>query len=157
MVSEWDKNPFFKPRMEIINDCVQTLKNAKPGYNPSNVVLPVLIAQIDGIITDFIKKHDFKFDRSSRKWKSPSGEILGLKSAYKSIETDFDSISEYPNSILLDILFQTAYPGDELKKLPSFSRHKIMHGESLDYGKIENVIRAFLILDFLSYLESEPA
>lgn len=153
MVKEWDNNPYFKTRMEIINDCVRTLKNKKPGYNPSNVVLPTLIAQIDGIMTDFIEKKGFKFDRTKKKWISPDGEELSVKKAYRSIKTDLDSISEYPNTILLNVLFQSAFHGDELKVLPSFSRHKIMHGESIDYGKTENVIRIFLILDFLSCLE----
>ena len=153
MVNEWHKNDLFKPRMDIINDCVQTLKFERLGYNPSNVVLPALIAQIDGIITDFIEKKGFKFDKKRRGWIDPNGNELSVKTAYKSINTDFDSISEYPNTILFDVLFQSAFHGDELKILPSFSRHKIMHGESINYGEIENVIRAFMILDFLSYLE----
>jgi len=153
MVKEWNNNPYFKTRMEIINDCVRTLKNEKPGYNPSNVVLPPLIAQIDGIMTDFIEKEGFKFDKTKKKWISPDGEEISVKKAYQSIKTDLDSISEYPNTILLNVLFQSAFHGDELQVLPSFSRHKIMHGESIDYGNIENVIRAFLILEFLSCLE----
>jgi hypothetical protein len=157
MVKEWNDNSIFRPRMEIINDCVLTLKNIKPGYNPSNVVLPALIAQIDGILMDFIEKHGFKFhkkiQKKRNKWQSPSGEILDLNEAYKSIDTDFEMISECSNFLLLNVLFQTAYHGDELKNLPTFSRHKIMHGESIEYGKMENVIRALLILDFLSYLE----
>jgi len=28
--------------------------------------------------------------------------------------------------------------------------HKILHGEDIDYGSIENVIKLFLILDYLS-------
>jgi len=79
MVKEWDDNSIFQPRMEIINDCVQTLKNIKPGYNPSNVVLPVLIAQIDGIEADFIKKHGFVFQKSEKKWQSPSGKCLSVE------------------------------------------------------------------------------
>lgn len=153
MIDEWDKNTLFKPRMEIIKDCLLTLKNISSGYNPSNVVLPVLIAQIDGILMDFIKKHGFTFDRRSKKWKSPSGEIFDLKKAYTSVEADFEFISEFSNDLLLNVLFQNAYHGDELKNLPTFNRHKILHGESIDYGKLENIIRAFLILDFLSYLE----
>jgi len=153
MVKEWNTNPLFKPRMGIINDCVQTLKLGKPGYNPSNVIVPALIAQIDGIITDFIEKKGFNFDKTKKKWISPEGEEFSVKKAFKSIKTDLDSITEYPNTILLNVLFQSAFHGDDLKVLPSFSRHKIMHGESIDYGKIENVIRIFLILDFLSHLE----
>lgn len=151
MINEWDRNSIFKPRMEIIRDCVQTLRNGKSGYNPSNVVLPVLIAQIDGILMDFIKKHGFSYDKHKRKWKSPSGQILDLKNAYKSVETEFESVSDFSNDLLLNVLFQQAFHGDDLKNLPSFSRHKILHGESVTYGKLENVIRAFLILDFLSY------
>jgi hypothetical protein len=53
--------------------------------------------------------------------------------------------------LLIARLFQTAYNGSKLTKLPKFSRHKIMHGESIDYGNIENTIRAFMLIDFLDY------
>lgn len=37
----------------------------------------------------------------------------------------------------------------------TFNRHKIMHGEYLKYGRIDNTIRAFLILDFLATLSNK--
>ena len=153
MVKGWSSNTIFHPRMEILLDCVQTLKFIRPGYNPSNIVLPALIAQIDGVLLDIIKNHGFQFNIEKKCWETLSGEKIQWVEAYKSIETNLEFISVHSNYLILDVLFQKAYHGDQLIILPTFSRHKIEHGESLDYGKIENVIRAFLILDFLSYIE----
>ena len=59
------------------------------------------------------------------------------------------------NEIFLNILFQIAYPGKPLKTPFTFNRHKIIHGEYLKYGRIDNTIRAFLILDFLATLSNK--
>jgi len=52
--------------------------------------------------------------------------------------------------IINDGLFQQAFHG-EGQKNPSFlSRHKILHGENIEYGTLENAIKLFLILNYLS-------
>jgi len=52
--------------------------------------------------------------------------------------------------LALHVLFKKATPG-ELDVSPLvFNRHKILHGECTDYGTVENVTRALLVLDFLS-------
>jgi len=71
--------------------------------------------------------------------------------------------------MLEDYLFSQAFPygqSNPVKKneIPQkvkyrpffqFSRHKIMHGEDLQFGTIDNVIRAFLLLDFLANLKNK--
>lgn len=152
MVESWNDNPLFKPRMKIFRDCVKTLQNSKGKYNPSNVVLPTLIAQIDGLLTEYVKMKGITTD--GRKWKDSSGKSLrNREEGYKLLPSSQAYLSELPNYIILEILFQTAWPGQELNIPSTFSRHKIMHGEYTNYGRIENTIRAFMILDFLNYLE----
>jgi len=152
MVEGWKDNPLFKPRIKIFRDCVKILQNSKGKYNPSNVVLPTLIAQIDGILADYVEMKGIT--HNGRKWKDPSGKtIKNRDEGYKSLSVSQEYISELPNYILLEILFQAAWRGQELNIPSTFSRHKIMHGEYITYGRIENTIRAFMILDFLNFLE----
>jgi len=58
-------------------------------------------------------------------------------------------LDELANEVFLNILFQGSQRGEPLKTPFTFNRHKIMHGEYVKYGRIDNTIRAFLILDFL--------
>lgn len=64
-----------------------------------------------------------------------------------------ESMLELTNYIFFEVLFQSAYHDQPLGNPYTFSRHKIMHGEFLTYGRKDNVIRAFLILDFLAALK----
>ena len=104
----------------------------------------LLISQIDGILTDFAKQlgvenADRRRDKFKQDFRSKTGKDI------------FSVVSELDNDILLDLLFQTSYPGQPLKNPFSFNRHKIAHGEFLSYGRFDNTLRAFLILDFLKY------
>ncbi len=149
LANGWSSNDIFKPRMKIIKDCVRGLKNTSRGCNPSNFVLPALIAQIDGILQDYMEKHGCV---KRRKWKDASGEEIDWKEFYKNMTPDQD-LDELANEIFLNILFQGSQRGEPLKTPFTFNRHKIIHGEYVKYGRIDNTIRAFLILDFLASLK----
>jgi hypothetical protein len=143
LVKSWRVNPLFGPRMKTLRDCVAVLKGAEGRYNPSNVVLPTLIAQIDGILTDYLQQTGIgRADREE--WKR-------WKEQFKSHTAD-QYLPDLANEVILDLLFQRALPGQPLATPFTFSRHKIMHGEYTRYGRIDNAIRAILILDFLSQL-----
>ena len=49
LIENWADIDIFQPRMKIFRDCVSLLKIAKKDMNPSNMVIPTLISQIDGI------------------------------------------------------------------------------------------------------------
>jgi len=72
------------------------------------------------------------------------------KDVWKDTYAPEDVFSSITNDIILDVLFAKVYPGESIKTPINFSRHKIMHDEWLDYGTKYNVIRTFLILDFLN-------
>ena len=136
LVHSWSNNPLFKPRMKILLDCVRTLKLAHSRLNPANVVLPTLIAQLDGILTDYTAKHQ----------RNPQ-----FKSQFRQL-TQNEYQPELVNDVLLELLFQKAIAGQPLAVPFIFNRHKIMHGEYIRYGRMEHVIRTFLLLDFLAHL-----
>jgi hypothetical protein len=149
LVETWKSNPLFIKRIKIFHDCIFTLQRKSKHFNPSNVVLPTLISQIDGILNVYVVQLGIKFKRKEKtKWdeefRKRTGDQIG------SLE-----ISDSANDILLNVLFQSAYPGKPLKHPFSFNRHKILHGEFINYGRLDNTLRAFLILDFLNFASTE--
>jgi len=152
LVNGWKSNIIFKPRMKIFRDCIDGLKNASKGSNPSNFVLPTLIAQIDGIQQEYMENNGLSFDMKGKIWRDSTGQKVDWKKWYRSRTTNQD-MDVLANEIFLNILFQKAYRGTDLDIPFTFNRHKIIHGEYLRYGRIDNTIRAFLILDFLASLK----
>lgn len=151
LVEEWDTISIFKPRIKIFKDCISILRNSKRKTNPSNLLLPTLIAQIDGIQTEFMELNGLSFDLKSRKWKDKDGNVVNHKQWFMA-QTSNQELLDLSNHIFLNILFQKAQRGEPLETPFTFSRHKIMHGEYVNYGRIDNTIRAFMILDFLATL-----
>ena len=154
LVEEWQTNKIFKPRMKIFKDCVSVIRNAKGKYNPSTIVLPTLIAQIDGIQKEFMKQNGLYFDLSKRRWIDKKGNDVNWKKWFRA-QTSTQELLDLANDIFLSILFHESQPGKPLETPFTFNRHKIMHGEFLRYGRIDNTIRAFLILDFLAILSDK--
>lgn len=152
LVDSWQSNDIFNPRKKIFKDCIDGLKNSCKRSNPSNFVLPTLIAQIDGILQEYMEKNGLSFDIKDRKWKNSTGQKIEWKEWYKSLTLGQD-MDDLANEIFLNILFQSSQRGIALETPFMFNRHKIMHGEYVRYGRIDNTIRAFLILDFLASLK----
>lgn len=149
LVERWKNNNIFKPRMKILRDCISTLKSAKRSSNPSNLVIPTLIAQIDGIQAEFMRQSGLHYDIRKRGWINKSGKKINKRKWFIK-QTLNSELLDIANDVFLNILFQKSNPGQPLTTPFTFNRHKILHGEYLIYGRIDNTIRAFLILDFLS-------
>lgn len=121
-------------RIVILEDCIKVLKR-NGRKTAANTILPVLIAQIDGIWVDILGSKD--------KDK--------LKNTIKNMKND-----KYANparELLVDILFQ--YTRTAIPVKSDFCRNKILHGEEVEYGSINNVIRAFLIIEFLDSIKTD--
>lgn len=152
LVNRWEFSRKFRPgRLKIIKDCLNAIITAKNGKIPSTLIVPTLIAQIDGIQTEFLLKNNFTILRRQFV-HTETGQKMWQKDAWNDTYTPENVFSSITNDIILDVLFATVYPGESIKTPINFSRHKIMHGERLDYGTKYNVIRTFLILDFLNDL-----
>lgn len=157
LIDGWRNNRIFDPRKKIFRDCVFALENRKRTFNPSNIVLPTLIAQIDGILVEFMKEKGHSYDIKRRKWIDKTGKFVDKKRWFQKQTSVLqkDAMIDLSNEIFLNFLLQKAFPTHPLKSPFSFNRHKILHGENLKYGTIDNTIRAFLILDFLYMVTSE--
>ncbi len=155
LVEGWRHHPQFKPRMKIFRNCVKTLKRAKLWENPSIVVIPTLIPQIEGITNEIVEEYNVVQDPVTKKWIDGKGNQSAKKEeAKRKLIASLNEYSPLGEYLLLDVLFQEALRGKSLGIPTTFSRHKILHGECINYGRKDNTIRAFLILDFLHYLKS---
>lgn len=149
LVEKWESGGKFRPgRLKIIKDCSSSIINSKNGKIPSTLIVPTLIAQIDGIQREILLKNNFKRSRTLFK-DEDTGKKMDQNGAWKHRYEPDDVFSSIINDIILDVLFANAMPGEPIKTPITFSRHKIMHGEHLNYGTKPNTIRTFLILDFL--------
>lgn len=145
MVEEWKQNDSLKNRYKILLDCVCSVKLLyKNRINAANVILPTLVAQIDGFLSDFLNSKGIKYQTYEEK-----------KNQLKKNKTDVlpDPFNDSAFNILLDVLFQKSQSGKPLEMAFNFNRHKINHGESTTYGRKVYMIRAFMILDLLSGLK----
>lgn len=147
MVRGWENNPLFKKRMNILIDCVKTLRQIKgKKINEANVVLPTLIAQIDGVFMDYLEPKGVTRNASYEVKKS---NFRKYKTAVLSSQLD-----DLVDNFLLNILYHGTWKqGKPLKTPFGFNRHKIIHGENVRYGRIDYVVRAFMILDRLAHLK----
>ncbi|KKG16577.1 MULTISPECIES: hypothetical protein [unclassified Methanosarcina] len=172
MIESWEENTLFKPRMKIFRDSYNLLKHSHNSYNPSNFLIPTLISQIDGILTDYLIQNEFTIIQKGKglvwtdKMNKNNWRISNRNKIFKDI---FDpNIIEYSlpngsmssaalgigNNFILNTLFQTAYTKQKLENPFGLSRHKIMHGEYVKYGRKDHLIRTYLMLDFLFGLEN---
>jgi hypothetical protein len=144
LVITWKNNPLFQRRMKIFRDCIFALKINEAEFNSSNIVLPTLISQIDGVLNDYMKK--IGVNKKDKDWRK------NLKSQI--MDNEMPEYSDLAKDLLLEILFQSSNQGKPLKTPFYFNRHKILHGEFTRYGRLDNTLRAFLLLDFLHFISS---
>jgi len=156
ITKDWGKNPLFKKRIKIGNDCVKTLKNSNSKTNSVNVVLPTLIAQIDGFLTDYLDSKGISYDCAYDDFVQKGKVIkVGRKSQFKknSSKALTSNLDDLANDIFINILFQSSQKGKPLKTPFNFNRHKIIHGENTNYGRKDYLVRTFLFIDFLTSLK----
>jgi len=154
MVDSWENSNISKERLKIIKDCLEILKLDKSNsINEVNVILPTLIAQIDGALTDYLNSQNIQWDCYYEDYiKNGRVEKVGRKSQFRRykpvvLTTKFDELT---NTIFLDTLFQSSQRGQQLELPLDFIRHKIVKGEIVTYGKKDYLIRAFMLLDYIA-------
>jgi hypothetical protein len=145
IASGWSKSPFFKSRYKIIVDCVLTVKSgSKASINVSNVVLPTLIIQIDGILNDYMRAKGLSYIGYNGR-----NTVLQTNPLPVSLPAALEDVA---SEVFLNILFQRSQTGQPLATPYNFNRHKILHAEKTAYGRKDYLIRAFMVLDLLASL-----
>lgn len=142
-----------KGRLNVINSTIKLIKNDN-GEKYCDLIIPPLIAQIDNLITKILFKNGYREDRG--RFFRNTGKTKIPKGNHKTFIEDFagtiiDDWDDDHVKFLLESLFQSTQ-GKNISnnEIMPFNRHNIMHGSEHDYGTFENVIRCFLIIDFLN-------
>lgn len=159
VINRWKSNKLFRRRIKILKDCLKTIQISKEigTFNSANVIIPTLIAQIDGVWTDYTISKGFDIRKYAE--REVSKELNKHKKEIITKLKTSDSFVKFDDlfkNMILETLWGTAYPKQGPKTgyiKTRFNRHKIMHGEYVSYGSIYNVLRAFFLLDFISELK----
>ena len=156
MSNRWSLNPLFKGRIKIIKDCINLLKSNENNINSANLIVPTLIPQIEGIQMEFTKLNGLSIDygivykSNGKSLKDDSGKKMDKKSYFRQVTVN-NEFYDLINDVFLDVLFKKTKPREDCTSI-NFSRNIILHGESTSYGRRKNMIRCFMLLDFLSEL-----
>lgn len=156
MLNAWKNKPLLKKRYKILADCVEVVKLAnRKGINVVNVVLPTLITQTDGVLTDYLHSKGIQWDCDYDDWHEKGKTKIGRKTQFRKLRPHVLTTrqDELAKTIFLDIFFQTSQKGKPLSTPFNFHRHKIIHGGNVKYGRKGYMIRIFLFLDFLAHLK----
>lgn len=170
MIKSWKTNKLFEPRIPIFLSCLIILRTFRKNkknlkkVNPCSVIMPVLISQIDGISLSYARNKGLILNITRLKDKV-TGRHFDNLSMWMMMQPAA-SFSE-PNAVklLYFVLFANTYPvGQEkathrslekpkvIRPFLIYNRHKILHGEDIKYGTIDNLLRCFLVLDFFANL-----
>ena len=145
---DWSQNILFKKRKKIVKDCIHVLKNSdKNTSNGINVVLPTLIAQIDGIGQDILELSGVHYDSKTRHWICKNKKYTWKDAYKKKFKHDNYPSSKLAHDVFLEVFFHQSNRGQDIPI--QFNRHKIMHGENTRYGRKDYLVRALLIIDYL--------
>lgn len=112
MVKSWQYNKVLGKRYKILIDCVKAIKLSETKrVNVSNAILPTLITQIDGAMSDFLVingipwqvDYDDVIDRKTEKVRK-----VGRKSQLKSFKPNVlpSQLDELAVDVCMNILFQ---------------------------------------------------
>jgi len=88
-------------------------------------------------------------ERYSNQWQDPiTKQTKNWRKIFKDLFKNPDESTDWTLTIFIEILFGDLTSGSII----TWNRHKVSHGEISRYGRLENTIRCFMILDFLSEL-----
>ena len=154
-INKWSNNKklFSQERLLILRDCLKVIKQFGKKTS-ANIVLPTLIAQIDGIWRHLLSLNGVDPDNYYDIYRKKYGQITSKKQI-EELENLIDKADKFQDlayKFLTEILFC-----DDKNMTTDFYfyRHKIMHGRTTKYNEISNVVKAFFILDFLYRIEEK--
>jgi hypothetical protein len=146
LASTWGNPGPLRKRVHILRACIEVLRSATLQTG-AFAVLPTLIAQIDGALSELALSMGLA--RSGQHWVDETRRCQ-RREAWLAARLKDPLFYDPAMDLVLHVLFQKTMPGDPNASPLTFNRHKILHGECIDYGTAENVTRALLVLDFLS-------
>lgn len=161
MVDGWSRSLRFQSRITIFKDCINIIKSTPQKTTTANVLIPTLLAQLEGIIIEYlINYREYKFDeiRGFKNKKKKLTEIwekhqdTRFKGGKGYLTPTFNFSFDTAAEMLINLIYKDFDPEYSSEEFFSLNRHRILHGNITNYGIFDNVLRSFLILDFIRYL-----
>ncbi|MCC7165479.1 MAG: hypothetical protein IT331_23480 [Anaerolineae bacterium] len=145
MVSGWETNPLFAPRMATIHDAFDAHLDRR-----FTLSIPVLLMQIDGVVGDFARHYQIETNLAKKQMFTDT--LDSIPSDWMRLGVH-ESVSRFVDA--------TLYAWKDFKRLPlrnkeRINRHLVLHGRQVNYANERNSLRLFLLLDAFSALRIEP-
>lgn len=141
---QWKKDSVLASRIKILEDALQAHLEKK--YTLS---IPVLLTQLEGIISD-------KFQIKHKQIQHAVKE--GFADLPRSPEVDFaDGAYQFINIITSEVFNSNEHVDHKSRNIYA-NRHKILHGNSLNYHKNpQHSVRLIMLIDFMRSEEMREA
>jgi hypothetical protein len=140
MISCWKKQEWLYNRIKILEDATQIYLEGR-----YNLVVPVILAQIEGIIADGFSHQGKMGGKNLNLYINNliSNDVSNFSGKFELMAKNFIN-----NVILVQFIH-----GQETQ--PSLSRHAILHGADTEYGTQINALKALLLFNFIQEMISE--
>jgi hypothetical protein len=128
----------------------EILESIRNSYEAGNhiLIIPAVLAQVDGICFDFTKKKFFIKEKNDKKYKFLPEVIVELeKSAGNFLELYLSPLQNQTPIIARE---------EDIGKYPcKLNRHEVLHGIRTDYGTEINSLKVISLLKYVSDLLTE--
>lgn len=132
MLDSWVAGVVPESRIAILRDAMWA-----HGMGRYTLSIPSFFTQLEGLVID-----------SSVMVGKRHAKLVGAVRALASSEELMGAVA---SEFLSDKILQGF---DDGLPMPQFSRHAILHGEDVDYGTVENSVRAIMLFDYVCELLS---
>ena len=158
LFEEWNEYKFIKDRLEILNSCKLAFSSKLHIEDIANIVIPILIAHIDGMTKDFYitlepklkekktLKHHVIITKNERWNELPYAESMSFINVIHYLFYFDQGIKNGKDNEGKDKYFIDKATDEKLEHYV-LNRNGIMHGSILDYGKKIELIRIILFFD----------
>jgi len=140
-------SPRYPKRKKAILDCLSSIQVLEENsINIAHALLPSLIIQFDGMLTDYAKGHKLSYAQR-RNYKNPKGNDrinailieLNKKNTKPEHQIVIKSIDR--------LLFEFSDSKGRKPFMKSFNRHNIIHGMVAKFGYKQHIYRIVAIID----------
>ncbi len=159
LTKRWEVCPLFEGRMKIILSCLNNVgKLDEAAFY--DMVIPALLAQTDGLLTDIYKlipKQYREYIKEQKKDKKERNHKSNIIAAFLEL-LPMGLVVEaktYTNDILSDLTFSDGRNIDSIDATKyAKNRNAILHGDKrfIQYGTVKNFIQSVLEIELMYYI-----
>lgn len=143
LIKYWSSKPTYQKRIHFFKRAIEA--HIAKDYVVS---IPLLLIQFDGLIIDLFPSLKKMCDRTKTITRLAPEQKDGILGVYQ--EMMGETIIA---GIISDVILETWFPGDEIKRGEYPNRHQILHGGDLNYHDQEKYsLKCIMIIDSLDLI-----